>query len=103
MSKHFAFSRIYSTAFAILVMLIGFFSAGCQEKSGDLSTDLVSNNGGKPKMTFAETKHDFGKIMQGEKVNWTFDFTNTGDGDLVISQASASCGCTVPEWPKEPI
>jgi hypothetical protein len=41
--------------------------------------------------------------LEGEKVSHSFTFTNTGDNDLVISNARGSCGCTVPEWPKEPI
>jgi len=52
---------------------------------------------------FAEEAFDFGTITQGEKVNHVFKFTNTGESDLVIVSAKGSCGCTVPEWPKEPI
>ena len=47
--------------------------------------------------------HDFGKVTDGERVEHTFKFTNTGEADLVISSATASCGCTIPDWPKEPI
>lgn len=56
-----------------------------------------------PVLTFQKEEHDFGKIDEGDVVEHTFEFTNTGDADLVISQAQATCGCTVPEWPKEPI
>ncbi len=56
-----------------------------------------------PKMVFEETEHQFGKIKQGEKVTHTFIFKNTGSAPLVINSASGSCGCTVPQWPKEPI
>jgi hypothetical protein len=41
--------------------------------------------------------------MDGEKVEHTYTFTNTGSEPLVISNAKGSCGCTVPSWPKEPI
>lgn len=54
-------------------------------------------------ISFPETEFDFGDIMDGEKVNHTFTFTNTGTEPLVISKAQGSCGCTVPDWPKEPI
>lgn len=54
-------------------------------------------------MTFAEKSHDFGTIKQGDKVAHIFTFKNTGDHDLIISRAVGSCGCTVPEYPKEPI
>lgn len=54
-------------------------------------------------ISFEEEVFDFGEITQGEKVTHTFKFKNTGDADLVIVSAKGSCGCTVPEWPKEPI
>lgn len=104
MTKHFAFSHMYFKTAAIIVLFSAFLTAGCQEKnSGELSTDLVTNANGKPKMTFREKEFHFGKIIDGEKVIHEFEFTNTGDGDLVISGADATCGCTVPEWPRQPI
>ena len=54
-------------------------------------------------MKFAKSEHDFGSIKEGEKVTYNFAFTNSGEADLVISNATGSCGCTVPEFPKEPI
>ncbi len=56
-----------------------------------------------PVMTFEKTAHDFGTITMGENVNYTFKFTNTGEADLLISDAKGTCGCTVPEFPKDPI
>lgn len=52
---------------------------------------------------FSEDTYDFGTIREGEIVTHTFKFTNSGKVPLVIEDARASCGCTVPEWPKEPI
>ena len=54
-------------------------------------------------MDFDKTEHDFGNIMQGDKVETVFTFTNNGEADLVITSAKGSCGCTVPEYPKTPI
>jgi hypothetical protein len=54
-------------------------------------------------MTFTEREHDFGKINEGDKVTYKFAFKNTGESDLVITSAKGSCGCTVPEYPKEPV
>ena len=56
-----------------------------------------------PVMSFERDKWDFGEIIQGEIVEYSFKFTNTGKSPLVITSAKGSCGCTVPEWPKEPI
>ncbi|PZO30970.1 MAG: hypothetical protein DCF13_01945 [Flavobacteriaceae bacterium] len=53
-----------------------------------------------PVITFKETEFDFGDIEQGDKVEHTFEFTNTGEANLIIADAKASCGCTVPEYPK---
>ncbi len=63
----------------------------------------VKPDGPLPEFTFEEELHDFGTIDEGEVVDHTFVFTNTGDAPLLISGAKGSCGCTVPEWPKEPI
>jgi hypothetical protein len=57
----------------------------------------------KPVLSFQDTLYRFGTIKEGEEVSHDFPFTNNGKSDLLISTASASCGCTVPEWPKEPI
>lgn len=46
---------------------------------------------------------DFGTIQQGDEPEYTFSFTNSGQEPMIISNAKGSCGCTVPEWPKEPI
>lgn len=54
-------------------------------------------------ISFDKTVHDFGDIKEGEKVQTTFTINSTGEKDLVITNASASCGCTVPEYPKNPI
>lgn len=54
-------------------------------------------------IAFEENEHDFGKIKEGEIVEHTFSFTNTGNNPLVVRDARASCGCTIPEWTKEPI
>ena len=54
-------------------------------------------------ISYNETEFDFGEIEEGEKVTHEFSFKNTGSEPLVISKAQGSCGCTVPDWPKEPI
>lgn len=56
-----------------------------------------------PAIEFAKVLHDFGKVTEGDVVEHIFKFKNTGDAPLIVSNARASCGCTVPQWPKEPI
>ncbi len=56
-----------------------------------------------PEMTFEVEEYNFGTIKQGESVTREFSFTNTGKEALIISNAQGSCGCTVPQYPKEPI
>lgn len=63
----------------------------------------IPADGKYPVITFKETEFDFGDIKQGDKVEHTFEFTNTGEADLLISTARASCGCTVPEFTEEAI
>lgn len=58
---------------------------------------------GYPEMTFEKTHHNFGKIKQGEKVEYAFKFVNTGGANLIINSATATCGCTVPDYPKHPV
>lgn len=77
-------------------------------KKDEVNSDIVHNdatadgdesNDG-PKISFETMEHDFGDIMEGEKVEYAFKFTNTGNKDLVITSHTTTCGCTVPEYPK---
>lgn len=56
-----------------------------------------------PVMKFDQDSYNFGKIMQGDSVVHEFKFTNIGKTPLIITDATATCGCTKPEWPKAPI
>jgi hypothetical protein len=71
-------------------------------------TALISQNANAQivsgaKIEFSKETHDYGTVKYGADGTCTFDFTNTGTEPLIISNAKGSCGCTVPEWPKEPI
>ena len=77
-----------------------------------LSTDLVNNNQtlneknenlSQPIVEILDPEFNFGEIKQGEKVSHNYKIKNIGNSDLLISSAKGSCGCTVPEWPKDPI
>ena len=52
---------------------------------------------------FSEVRYNFGKIKQGVPVTHDFQFSNIGNEPLIIETASASCGCTTPTWPKQPV
>lgn len=96
----------------IFILTSLFFAVSCgQSGSKEISTNDVQNtnsadgktNGSLPDIKFEEETHDFGRITQGEKVSYSFRFKNTGNTSLIISSASGSCGCTVPEFPKKPV
>jgi hypothetical protein len=76
----------------------------CSQNSSQEKTEIVAVDPEKaPVMSFEKESYDFGQINEGESVVYDFKFTNTGKGPLIVSNASATCGCTVPDYPKEPI
>ena len=64
---------------------------------------ITATNPNAPEITFDKDIHDFVTIENGGDGTYEFKFKNTGKEPLIISSAKASCGCTVPTWPKEPI
>ncbi|MCK8492315.1 MULTISPECIES: DUF1573 domain-containing protein [Spirosoma] len=54
-------------------------------------------------LKFAKETHDFGKVEQGKPVTYVFEFKNSGTDPIVINDATASCGCTKPNWTREPV
>jgi hypothetical protein len=59
--------------------------------------------GKKPIITFDKNTYDFGDLVQGEQVTYTYKFRNTGKSMLIVSDAKATCGCTIPKWTKDPV
>ena len=95
-----------------VIAMAGLILAGCNNSSGELSGDVVHNPvtasgsedmGDLPVLEFRETLHDFGTVIEGEKVTFSFKFTNTGGSDLLISTVSASGGCTATNYTKTPV
>ncbi|MFW5804308.1 MAG: DUF1573 domain-containing protein [bacterium] len=54
-------------------------------------------------INFDKVSHDFGKIKYKKDVQFSFEFKNTGKTPLIISEVTTSCGCTVPQWTKQPV
>lgn len=95
---------------ALLMAVVGWMCSCQNNDKPKLSGDLVTNpksaektSGVKPKIEFEKTEFDFGKILQGEVVSYTFHFTNTGNAPLIITSVEKSCGCTTSDFPREPI
>ncbi|RPD98849.1 DUF1573 domain-containing protein [Aureibaculum marinum] len=96
----------------ILTVLVVFSMISCKENAASKikeenlklakERDFKMSEGA-PAVSFSKTEHDFGVINEGDIVETTFDFKNTGKSALIISNATSTCGCTVPEYPKEPI
>jgi len=93
------------------VSILSFLSS-CNGNSQSTDAKLIENSssaqnpnskGNEPIMTFDSETFDFGTINEGEVVEHTYNFTNTGNKPLLISEVQVSCGCTVPVWPREPI
>lgn len=78
--------KLLSTALVLLLAL----AAYAQKKNG-------------PVITFEKSELDYGRIPQNSERIREFVIVNTGNEPLIIQNATGSCGCTVPEWPKEPI
>ncbi|MGF1924689.1 MAG: DUF1573 domain-containing protein [Bacteroidia bacterium] len=92
----------------ILSLSVAILLAACNSKES--STAVVLDSTGKvisakdaPVIKFEEEIYDFGVITEGESVKYEFKFENTGKTPLIISNATATCGCTVPEYPTKPI
>lgn len=84
--------------FILLLTMIS-FSLVAQQKADDLK--LVNGSGAT--MEFVTTTVDYGTIKHNSDGYRKFEFKNTGTEPLIITNCKASCGCTVPNWPKEPI
>ena len=86
--------------FALLLLSVTLVSAQTDTPS---SENQVEEQKAYPVMEFESTTVDYGVIEQDSDPYRYFKFTNTGDAPLVITNAKGSCGCTVPDWPRQPI
>ena len=92
----------------LIAFMVSFFLTSCEtdpskkikEQNVELTKERLKNTGDFPIIEFDKNNHDFGEIQEGEIAETEFRFTNVGKSDLIISDASGSCGCTVPDYPK---
>ncbi|BDW93152.1 hypothetical protein MACH07_19840 [Flagellimonas marinaquae] len=110
MEKQILIMKKITTIFS-LIMVVALTSVSCKDKASEkIVADNVESAVNRdeadkmvPVMTFEKTEHDFGTIERGAAQETVFTFTNTGNAPLIITDAKSSCGCTVPNPPKEPI
>ena len=98
--------------FGVLAIAALVMSTACKNENASDKIDqtnvektMAENaaSGKLPVIKFDKTEHDFGTIKEGVKAETVFTISNEGEADLIIINAQGSCGCTVPDWPKEPI
>jgi hypothetical protein len=90
---------------AIILTMTVITAGACKSgnRKGHALSDSHSVDTGKAVISFASLEHDFGRVSEGEKVGCIFSFTNTGTSDLILTNATTSCGCTVPKYDRNPI
>lgn len=76
-----------------------------EEPVVDVQSELIAAAQSKPltQVALSESQFDFGKIKKGDQKEHVYEVTNTGKNPLIISQVKPGCGCTVPDYTKEPI
>lgn len=105
----------------IISLFFAVFGVACQNDGGEsvqeirgggpnsslirnpASADLPLDTNQLARISYTETEFDYGEVPEGTIVEHAFEFTNTGDIPLTILGARSSCGCTIPEWPRDPI
>lgn len=82
---------------AIALLSLAVFSTGCkstpEQEAKDQGVEIL----------FEEYLHDYGEIEEGSDGIWSFEFKNTGEKAIVINRVRSTCGCTIPDWNREPI
>lgn len=109
--KNFKNMKKISILMTFLIAMFVTFSCANGDAKNKINKDNLENatsrdneiKKGAATIGFDKEEFDFGTVNEGDIVETVFKVTNTGNTDLIITNAQASCGCTVPTWPKEPI
>jgi len=86
-------------ALLILTITAWLLPSGCSRQSPSIAGDTQEA----ASIEFETTEHDFGTLQQGGDGTFEFVFRNKGKEPLILNNVRSSCGCTVPQWPREPI
>jgi hypothetical protein len=112
MKKLTILSGLFVTALSLGTITVAYAQTGAPTQAGANPTQaapapLPANGTALPKtadmLELKENMHNFGKIPQGRPAVYTFEIVNTGTTPLILDNVHASCGCTTPEWSREPI
>ena len=92
----------------IIATLLSFLFLSCNIRNNNKNGEMLALDGSggmsdTTKVQIIDSVYNFGKVTDGDNVVFSFRFKNTGDKPLIIASAHASCGCTVPEKPEQPI
>ncbi len=92
------FFILYHMKKLIGIALLSLFAVKISAQTPDIKKEEP-----KTEIEFETTIHDFGKIFEGRTADYEFVFVNKGKVPLILSNVQPGCGCTTPEWPREPI
>ena len=101
------------TSLILLLVATAMLIASCGGNgNSDIDTSVINNpntasgvdkDAKIPIIKFDKMQHDFGRLSKGEMVSYSFKFTNTGNANLLVKECTATCGCTVADFPKNEI
>jgi hypothetical protein len=89
----------------IFLIMTALVASNCSNpsKKGTAGNSSQTSDTGSVIISFKEYEHEFGKVAEGEKVAYVFNFENKGTANLIIASATTTCGCTVPKYSTKPI
>jgi hypothetical protein len=87
----------------IAITVIPFIFSLCIQHASLAQEKVENDSAAYAQFQFSQSDYSFGDVYQGQIVEHVFDFINNGNGPLLIQNVLTTCGCTAPEWPKNPV